>query len=61
MPLHPLINFEVKNYYLKWPKFNDVYSRNNLSQNGAYIINLDNYELIGTHWIAFYGNAEKVT
>ena len=31
------------------PKFNGVYSRNNLSKikDGAYIINLDDYESIG--------------
>ena len=26
-----------------------------------YIINLDEYESIGTHWIGFYVNAENVT
>ena len=25
------------------------------------IINLDEYESIGTHWIAVYGNAENLT
>ena len=28
---------------------------------GAYLINLDVYEPIVTHWIALYVNAEKVT
>ena len=28
---------------------------------GAYIINLDEYESIGTHWIALYANAKNVT
>ena len=28
---------------------------------GPYIINLDEYESIGTHWIALYLNAENVT
>ena len=39
-----------KNYQNE-PRFNGVYSRNNLSKmkGGAYIINLDEYELIGTH------------
>ena len=56
MPLHSLTNFEVHKYYENEPKFNDVYSRNNLSKikDGAYIINLDGYESIGTHWIALY-------
>ena len=43
-----------KNYQNE-PRFNGVYSRNNLSKmkGGAYIINLDEYELIGTHWLLF--------
>ena len=50
-----LTNFEVQNYYQNEPKFNGVYSRNNLPKikDGAYVINLDEYESIGTHWIAF--------
>ena len=28
---------------------------------GTYVINLDDYEPIGTHWIALYVNAENVT
>ena len=50
---HPLTNFEIQKHYQKEPKFNGVYSRNNLSKikDGAFIINLDDYESIGTHWI----------
>ena len=42
---------------------NDAYSRNNLPkiEDGAYIINLDEYELIWSHWIAFYVNDGNVT
>ena len=60
---HPLTNFEIEKYYQNEPKFNGVYSRNNLSiiKDGAYIINLHEYESIGTHWIALYVNAENVT
>ena len=39
------------------PRFNGVYSRDNLSdkiKDGAYVINLDEYSDIGTHWIALY-------
>ena len=45
------------------PIFNGVYSKNNLSKikDRGYIINLDEYESIGTHWIALYVNAENVT
>ena len=30
MPLHSLINFEMQNYYENEPRFNGVFSRNNL-------------------------------
>ena len=31
MPPYPLTNFEIQKYYQNEPKFNDVYSRDNLS------------------------------
>ena len=48
---HPLTNFEIQKYYKNEPKFNGVYAKNNLSKikDGTYIINLDQYESIGTH------------
>ena len=54
MPPHPLTNFELKNYYENEPRFNGVYSRDNLPKtikNGAFVINLDKYEDAGTHWV----------
>ena len=56
MPPHPLTNFEIQKYYQNEPKFNGVYSRDNLSEikNGAYVINLDEFSDIGTHWVALY-------
>ena len=58
MPPHPLTNFEVQ----KLPTFNGVYSKNNLPKikNGAYVINLDEYKSVGTHWLALYVNANNV-
>ena len=32
-----------------------------LKKDGAYIINLGEYESIGTHWITLYVNAKNVT
>ena len=32
MPPDPLINFEIQKYYRDKPKFNCIYSRNNLSK-----------------------------
>ena len=54
MPPHPFTNFEIQKYYQNEPKFNGAYSRKNLSKtkDGAYIINLDEYESIGIHCIA---------
>ena len=44
-------SFEIQNYYQKEPKFNSVYSRNHLPKikDEVYVINLDEYESIGTH------------
>ena len=45
MPPHPLTNFEIQKYYQNEPRFNGVYSRDNLQKikDGACIINLDGY------------------
>ena len=57
LPFHPLTNFEISEYYKNEPRFNGVYSRNNLPKiikKGAYVINLDEYENTGTHWVALF-------
>ena len=57
MLFHPLTNFEISEYYKNEPKFNGVYSRDNLPKTikkGAYVINLDEYTDIGTYWIALF-------
>ena len=51
MPPHPLTNFEIQKYYQNEPRFNGVYSRD---KDEAYVINLDEYSDIGTHWVALY-------
>ena len=43
-------------YYENESRFNGVYSRDNLPikiKRGAYVINLDEYSDIGTHWVAY--------
>ena len=47
-----LPHFEIQKYYQNEPRFNCVYSRNNLPEikDGAYVINLDKYKPTGTHW-----------
>ena len=57
IPPHPLTNFEIKDYYENAPRFNGVYSRDNLPKvikNGTYVINLAEYTDVDTHWIALY-------
>ena len=57
LPFHPLTNIEISEYYKNESRFNGVYSRNNLPnkiKKGAYVINLDEYENTGTHWIALF-------
>ena len=66
MPPHPLINFEIQKYYrksLNFTVFKGIYSRSNSSKtkDRAYIINLDQYELIGTHWTALCANDNNAT
>ena len=66
LPPHPLTNFEIQEHYQNEPRFNGVFSRDNLSnnnniKNGAYVINLDEYHDIGTHWVALHVNNKIIT
>ena len=63
MPPHPLTNFEIQKYYQNEPRFNGVYSRDDLPKikDGAYVINLEEYSDIGNHWVALYINNNSVT
>ena len=57
LPFHPLTNIEINEYYKSEPRFNGVYSRNNLPnkiKKGTYVINLDEYENTGTHWVSLF-------
>ena len=53
----------MQKYYQNEPRFNGVYSRDNLQKikDGTYIINLDEYSDIGTHWVALHANNNNVT
>ena len=58
-----LTNFEIQKYYQNEPRFNGVYSRNNLPKrvkDGAYVINLDDYADVDTHWIALFCNRSEI-
>ena len=60
---YPLTNFKIQKYYQNEPKFTGVFSRNNLPkkiEDGAYVINLDEYADAGTHWIALFCNKNEM-
>ena len=60
---HPLTNFEIQKYYKNEPRFNGVFSRNNLLKkikDGAYVINLDEHKDTGTHWIALFCSRNEI-
>ena len=62
LPFHPLTNIEISEYYANEPRFNGAYSRNNLPKTikkGAYVINLDEYENMGTHWVSLFVKTNK--
>ena len=63
MPPHPLTNFEIQKYYQNEPRFNGVFSRNNLPKkikDKTYVINLDEYADVGTHWIALFCKKREI-
>ena len=57
MPPNPSANFEIQRYYQNKPRFNGVYSGDNLPKtnfyekikDGAYLVDLDKYFDAGTH------------
>ena len=59
---HPLTTFEIQKYYQNEPKFNGIYSRNDLpkTNDGAFVVNLGEYKLLQTHWITLYVNGGNV-
>ena len=63
MPSYPLANFEIQKYYQYEPRFNGVYSRDNLPklEDETYVTNLNDYTDIGSHWVALYLQNNGVT
>ena len=63
IPPHCLTNIEIEKYYKNEPRFNGVFSRKKLPKkikDGAFIINLDGYSDVGTHWIALFWNWNEI-
>ena len=54
----------MQKYYQNEPRFNGVFSKDNLlktKKDATYLINLDRYADVGIHWIAlFCGKSETV-
>ena len=62
IPPHPLTNFEIQKYKNE-PRFNGVFSINNLPKkmkDGAYVINLEKYADVGIDWIALFFNRNEI-
>ena len=60
---HLLTNFEIQRYYQNEPRFNGAFSRNDLPKkikDGVYVINLDGYAGVCTHWIALFFNGNEI-
>ena len=60
---HPLTNFQIQKYYENEPRFNGVFSRDNLPKkikDEAYVINLDEYADTSTHWIALFCKKNEI-
>ena len=63
IPSHPLTNFEIQKYYKNKPRFNGVFSRNNLPKkikDGSYVINLDEYADVDTDWNALFCSKNEI-
>ena len=59
---HYLTNFEIEKNCQNEPKFNGVSSGNNSSKikNATYVINLNEFKSIGTHWITLFVNGNNI-
>ena len=60
---HLLKNFEMQKYDQNEPRFNRVFSRDNLAnkiKDGYYVINLNEHEDVGTHWIALFCRKNEI-
>ena len=63
MSPHSLTNFEIQKYHEKEPRFNGVFSRDNLPKkikDRTCVINLDEYTDTGTHWVALFCKKTKL-
>ena len=61
--LHPLNNIKITNYFNYEPRFNGVFSRNNLPRikDEAHVINLDDKNSKGTNCVLLFININKLS
>ena len=62
IPPDSLTNFQIQKYYENEPRLNGV-SRDNLPKkikDGAYVINLDEYKDVRTHWVALFCKKSEI-
>ena len=60
---YPLTNFKIQKYYKNEPRFNGVFLEIiylKKIKDGAYVINLDEYSNVGTHWIALFCKKNEI-
>ena len=59
--LGELSNTQINNYLNGYPQYRGCYSCLQLPkiQNGFYVINLDNFNLAGTHWVSVWMTTNK--
>ena len=61
---HPLKSFEIQKFYQNEPRFNLFFFKRLIclkkSRMWAYVINLDEYADVGTHWIALFCNRSEI-
>ena len=60
---HPLRNFEIQKYCKNELRFNGVFPRKNLPKkikDVQYVINLDEYADVSTHWIALFCKRNEI-
>ena len=59
-----MTNIEIQKYYQNKPRFNGVYCRDNLLdkiKDGAYVIKVDEYADVRTHWIPLLALNNDIT
>ena len=56
--VHPLSNIKITNYFNDEPRFNGVFSRNNLPRikDGAHVTNLDDEKSKVTQWFSLFSD-----